>query len=63
MILGTIIGIAMGLSRAVASEVQGGATTTEPQESWPTVTDEAWLNEPHPSCPESLFYHDEVTPG
>lgn len=33
----------------------------EPGRRWGAWLDEAWLQEPHPSCPERMFYLSEVT--
>jgi hypothetical protein len=37
------------------------ATTPEPGRRWFPWLDEAWLQEPHASCPERLFFLSEVT--
>ncbi|MFV2063512.1 MAG: hypothetical protein ACC726_08355, partial [Chloroflexota bacterium] len=36
-------------------------STPEPGRRWAASLDKAWLQEPDPSCPEALFYLDEVT--
>lgn len=36
-------------------------STPEPGRRWRASLDDAWLQEPDPSCPEALVYLDEVT--
>lgn len=69
-IAGMLVGSLVGLSATVTAASDHVETTTpspalaiatpEPGQARADWLDELWLKEPHPSCPESLFFLTEV---